>query len=243
MSRFLDRTSEAETDAATTLVTSATTTAVAELATTADAETTTTAEAFCAQTTVLDNPTPIFDGQDGVGYDDAFRAVEVPFSVGVFGLSSTTVYISTNGFISLEQGSISFNNRELPSNAAPSISIMPYWDDLYVSDIVTCGTGITYEVYETSRGNTFTVEYYLGSAGDGGETTNHFTVNFYEQIPGLVRYVYYKRHRNGESATVGVQNGELLSQFSYNSVDSIPDQFYIEIDTSSGDAITTSGQL
>ncbi|KAM0468233.1 hypothetical protein ACHAP7_011139 [Fusarium lateritium] len=228
-------TSEAKTDAATTLAASATATAAAELIVTT--------EAFCAQTTVLANPTPIFDGHDGRVYDDSFRTVEVPFSVGVFGSYSTTVYVSTNGVLSLEQGSTAFINRELPSNAVPPISIMPYWDDLYILDEEVCSTGITYEVHETSRGNTFTVEYYLGSGGDISGTTDHFTVSFYEQLPGLVRYVYYKTLINGQGATVGLQNGQLFSQFSYNSAGSIPDQFYIEIDTSSGDAITTSGQL
>jgi hypothetical protein len=209
---------------------------------TAEAETTTTAEAFCAQTTILANPTPIFAGSEGVIYDDDYRTVEAPFPVGVFGSSSSTVYVSTNGILSLGSGAIAFTNKELPTTAVPSISIMPYWDDLFILNDQICGAGITYDVYETSRGQTFTVEYYLSSGGGAG-LSEHFTVSLYEDSPGLVRYVYYKTSQHGNSATVGLQNGQLFSQFSFNSFNSIPDQFFIEIDTSSGVAVTTSGQL
>ncbi|KAH7242677.1 hypothetical protein BKA59DRAFT_481179 [Fusarium tricinctum] len=265
--------SEAETDTATTLATSTITTAAVDTttaavetsivlietstasneATTTSSETTTTAaeagtttaaEPFCAQTTVLANPTPFpkFDSEAEFGADDDYDSVTLPFPVGIFGSSSSTVYASTNGFLSLDSGSAAYENKQLPTTNAPPISIMPYWTDLHVPSNTVCGTGIAYEVHETSKGQTFTVEYYIGTPGTS-PSSEHFTVSLYKDYPGLVRYVYYKTSGHGQFATVGLQNGNLFSQFSFNSAGSIPDQFFIEIDTSSGVAVTTSGQL
>ncbi|KAL3605319.1 hypothetical protein FPOAC2_00262 [Fusarium poae] len=215
--------------------TEATTTTAAEVTTTA-AETTTTEAAGCPQVTVLANPTPIFSASDGNLYDDEYGTVGVPFEVGVFGSSSSTVYVSVNGLLTLGQApGLAFVNSNLPAQDIPEISIMPYWDDFYITGGL-CGIGISYEVYETRRGRTFTVEYYVS-------VNDHFTVSMYEDHPGLVRYAYYKTSRHGEGATVGVQNGMLKSQYSYNTPDSISDNFYVEIDTSSGEGVITSGQL
>lgn len=118
---------------------------------------------------------------------------------------------------------------------------MPYWDDLFVNSGGLCGVGITYEVHETERGQTFTVEYNV----DGSDGENHFTVSLYQDHPGLIRFAYYNT-RHGGSATVGVQNlqngQQLYSQYSFNTP-SISDNSFVEIDTGSGNAITTTGQL
>ncbi|KAH7209872.1 hypothetical protein DER44DRAFT_864472 [Fusarium oxysporum] len=224
---------------ATTTEAQTTTTAEAETTTT-EATTTTAAEPVCAQTLLLANPTPIFGSGNTV--DDDSRSVVPPFSIEVYGVGSTDVYVGSNGFVTLSGGSSSFNNGPLPAQSLPSISIMPYWDDLIIRG-GTCNTGIYYDVYETDRGNTFTVEWQLGSIGLGDAAGEHFSASFYEDFPGLVRFEYYQTARHGSSATVGLQNGQQYSQYSYNQDNSIPDQFFVEIDTSSGTALTLSGAL
>ncbi|KAM0230507.1 hypothetical protein ACHAPO_009272 [Fusarium lateritium] len=224
----------------TTVTTEAITTTAAEVTTTA-AETTTTAEAGCPQVTLLANPTPIFTSSEGIDLDDQYRIVVVPFDVGVFGASSSTVYVSVNGLITLGRGpNHAHLNAALPAQNIPEVAILPYWDDLYVAGGY-CGIGISYEVIDTPRGRAFTVEYYVG--GNGNPVGDHFTVSMFEDYPGIVRYAYYKTSRHGSSATVGAQNGMLKAQYSFNGVDSIPDNFYVEIDTSSGQGIFTSGRL
>lgn len=232
-------TSTATTDATTS---GQTTTTTADITTTTEAETTTT-EAGCPRVTVLANPTPIFvSDPDGVVYDDTYKAVQVPFSVGVFGASSSTVYVSVNGFLSLFDSGGYFTNRDLPTEGAPRVAIMPYWDDLFVNSGGLCGVGINYEVYETERGQTFTVEYYVaGSQGD-----DHFTVSLYKDYPGLLRYVYYATAGHGNSATVGAQNlqngQQLFFEYSYNTP-TILDNSFLEITTSTEGIALVSGQL
>ncbi|KAI7762851.1 hypothetical protein LZL87_008292 [Fusarium oxysporum] len=224
-----------------------TTTIEAQTITTAEAETTTTeattttaVEPFYAQTLLLANPTPIFDSESA--FDDGYRSVVPPFPIDVYGVGSTDVYVGTNGFVSLNDGSSSYNNGPLPAQNLPSISIMPYWDDLVIR-AGTCNTGIYYDVYETDRGNTFTIEWQLGSIGLGAGTCEHFSATFYEDFPGLVRFEYYQTTKHGSSATVGLQNEQQYSQYSYNQDNSVPDQFFVEIDTSSGVAVIDTDPL
>lgn len=223
----------------TSITETGTTTAEAET-TTADATTTTAAEPACAQTILLANPTPIFISDNN--YEDQFKSVTPPFPIGVFGVSSTSVYVSTNGVVSLNDGAFSYNNGQLPSENIPSIAILPYWDDLIVRT-GACNTGIWYDVYETDRGNTFTIEWQLGSIGFGAATGEHFSASFYEDFPGLVRFEYYETTKHGSSATVGVQSGQDFSQYSANQDNSVPDQFFVEIDTSSGVGVIDSDPL
>ncbi|KAF5653515.1 hypothetical protein F25303_2223 [Fusarium sp. NRRL 25303] len=229
-------TSEAETTTA-----DATTTATSEAeTTTADATTTTAAEPACAQTILLANPTPIYTSDNT--YDDQYKSVTPPFPIGVFGVSSTNIYVSTNGVVSLNDGAYTYSNIELPAENLPSIAILPYWDDLIVRT-GACNTGIWYDVYETDRGNTFTIEWQLGSIGFGAATGEHFSASFYEDYPGLVRFEYYETTKHGSSATVGVQNGQDFSQYSVNQDNSVPNQFFVEIDTSSGVGVIDSDPL
>ncbi|KAF5618584.1 hypothetical protein F52700_12104 [Fusarium sp. NRRL 52700] len=226
-----------KTEDTTTTEAQTTTTAEAET-TTAEATTTTAGEPACAQTFVLANPTPIFDSSST--NDDSARSIIAPFPIGVFGASSDSVFVTTNGVISLDDYETSYVNNVLPDPNMPSISIMPYWDDLNIQEGI-CNTGIYYDVYETERGSTLTIEWQVGSIGRG--SGEHFSASFYEDFPGVVRFEYYQTSRHGSTATVGLQNGQQYSQYSVNQDNSIPDQFYIIIDTSSGDAITLSGSL
>jgi hypothetical protein len=187
---------------------------------------------------VLANPTLIFSSE-GTAFNDEYKAVVLLFKVRAFSAYSSTIYVNVNGFLTIERGATTFVNAALPAQSLPPIAIMPYWDDLYIpSDF--CGIGITYEISETSRGRTVTVEYYVGGSDPVGK---HFTVSMYEDHPGLVRYTYYKTSGRGYSPTVGVQNGMLKSQYSFNGPASVPDNSYIEIDTSSGQSVIRSGQL
>ncbi|KAF5544750.1 hypothetical protein FMEXI_6389 [Fusarium mexicanum] len=245
-------TSETENETATTLLTSTTAapevdtttteegTTTAEETTTAEATTTTAGEPACAQTFVIANPTPIFDSEST--NDDSARSIVAPFPIGVFGTSSTNVFVTTNGMISLGDYSLSYANDELPVNSLPATSIMPYWDDLTIR-AGACNTGIYYDVYQSDRGNTLTIEWQLGSVGLGASTGEHFSASFYQDFPGVVRFEYYQTTKHGSSATVGLQNDQQFSQYSVNQENSIPNQFYIVIDTSSGDAVTLSGSL
>ncbi|KAF5632415.1 uncharacterized protein FTJAE_7525 [Fusarium tjaetaba] len=224
---------------ATTTEAQTTTTAEAET-TTAEATTTTAAEPVCAQTLVLANPTPIIT-DPLVNTDDGNQGFTAPFPIGVFGSSSTSVFVSPNGLLSLDTGSNAYGNYALPRSNIPAVSILPYWDDQYFRRDV-CNTGVFYDVYETDRGQTLTVEWFVGSNSDTG-FNEHYTASFYQDYPGLVRFEYYTTTRHGSGATIGVQNGQDYTQYSYNQDNAVPDQFYVEIDTSSGVGVIDSDPL
>ncbi|KAF5608202.1 uncharacterized protein FSUBG_4737 [Fusarium subglutinans] len=235
-------TTEAVTTTGETTTAEAQTIATADAETTTEATTTTAADPGCAQTLLLANPTPIFDAQNG-RYDDSYNIVNPPFPIGVFGAASRNVFVSTNGLLSLDSGASHYANYQLPAELLPSTSIMPYWDDFLITE-GTCNTGIFYDVYETARGNTFTIEYNVGSLRPSFiGTGEHFSVSFYEDHPGLVRFEYYQTTIHGSSATVGLQSGDLFSQFSFNQDNSIPDQYFIEIETNEEGSTTRTGSL
>lgn len=144
-----------------------------------EAGTTTATEPFCAQSTVLANPTPFSNFNTEFGADDDYDSVTLPFPVGIFGSSSSTV--CTNGFLSLDSGSAAYDNGHLPTKNVSPVSIMPYWADLYAPSNAVCGTGIAYEVHETSKGQTFTVEYYIGIYGTS-PSNEHFTLSLYKGV-------------------------------------------------------------
>ncbi|KAG9506283.1 hypothetical protein J7337_003265 [Fusarium musae] len=234
-------TTETGTTTADTTTTEAQTATITEAeTTTAEATTTTAAEPVCAQTLVLANPTPIIT-DPLVDSDDGNQGFTAPFPIGVFGASSTYVFVSPNGLLSLDTGSSTYNNNPLPRTNIPAVSILPYWDDQYFRRD-TCNTGIFYDVYETGRGQTLTVEWQVGSNADTG-FNEHYTASFFEDYPGLVRFEYYTTTTHGGSATIGVQNGQEFSQYSYNELYAVPDRFYVEIDTSSGVGVIDSGPL
>ncbi|KAF5578562.1 hypothetical protein FPANT_9942 [Fusarium pseudoanthophilum] len=224
----------------TTIEAQTTTTAEAETTTTVEATTTTAAEPVCAQTLVLANPTPIITNPQ-VNTDDGNQGFTAPFPIGVFGASSTSVFVSPNGLLSLDTGSSAYGNYPLPRSGIPAVSILPYWDDQYFRRD-TCNTGVFYDVYETDRGQTLTVEWFVGSNADTG-FNEHYTASFYQDYPGLVRFEYYTTTRHGSGATIGVQNGQDYTQYSYNQENAVPDRFYVEIDTSSGVGVIDSDPL
>jgi hypothetical protein len=175
---------------------------------------------------------------------DEYEAVHLPFPVGIYGHLSNTVYVSTIGMLTLvAPENFYFGNYELPfTTYYPSVAIFPYWIEYMYTMTSVCNNGISYEVHQTSRGQTFTVEYTMVVLRDDGSApTNHFTVSLYKDHPGLVRFVYYHTY-DVDHPTIGVQaSDESYSQYSFGMA--MPDNFYVEIDTSSGDAFTTSGQL
>ncbi|KAF9775843.1 hypothetical protein IL306_006025 [Fusarium sp. DS 682] len=180
--------------------TSADRTTTAGESTTADettssaAETTTTAAATtatCFPTIVLANPTALF-GPEEIHLDE-YASVELPFQVSIYGSFSNTIYAATNGVLSILQTpevKVS-GNWYLPlKEYLPDVSILPYWSDQYIWTEF-CGSGIWYEVHETTKGQTFTVEYSTVPFVGNGIELNHYSVSLYKDYPGLVRYEYY----------------------------------------------------
>ncbi|RGP70256.1 peptidase s8 and s53 subtilisin kexin sedolisin [Fusarium sporotrichioides] len=223
-------TAEEATTTATTTVEETTTTAE-ETTTTAEetttiATTTTGCDSVVALTTVaLPNPTPIFT--DNLDHDDDFVAIALPFNVANSGQS--TVYVSTNGVLSVGSGADAFNNEGLPSTDLPSVAICAYWDDLYLKR--SRGDTIVYEVFDGQNGMQATFEWVIGRFANTGPF--HFTATIYEDYPDVFRFRYYTTPEKGSSATTGAQNRDSgkTNQVSFNDAGSVQDgtSVYISI--------------
>ncbi|KAF4341898.1 het-domain protein [Fusarium beomiforme] len=167
------------------ILTDSTTTAsesnTTEIASSAAETTTTTAAtttAICGPTTVLANPTALFDPEEFHEdfHEDEYATVQLPFQVGIYGSFSDTVYVGVSGMLSILEAPKfeHVGNYELPFQYFPDVPIFPYWTDLWLWN-GACGSGISYDAYETSRGQTFTVEYNTVSIGGSDVNLDHFT--------------------------------------------------------------------
>ncbi|EQB50342.1 hypothetical protein CGLO_10211 [Colletotrichum gloeosporioides Cg-14] len=191
----------------------------------------------CTPTPILPSPTSLIS--DG---DDVFSSALLPFPIGVFGSYETTVYASSNGFLSLYAGSTAYNNQPLPSafSGLPDVSILPFWDDLYVQ---SPSQVVQYQIFGSNTGSrNVTFEWVTEHYAEPSQFY-HFTVTFEEAQPGIVTYRYYTTYDKGESATVGVQNlrdGNNFSvQVGYNSLGSVPDRTFLRLDTTGAGTFTT----
>ncbi len=78
--------------------------------------------------------------------DDRFESFELPFSFPYFGQSFSTVFVSSNGFITFGEGSDQYDNYPLPGENMPANEIAGFHVDL-----TTEGPGAIYYQNETDR--------------------------------------------------------------------------------------------
>lgn len=168
----------------------------------------------------------------------------MPFPIGVFGGYGTNIFITTNGVISINQGSIEWRETTLPADVLPDVSILAYWDDL----LIYPGTpqGIYYEITGTAPNRKVTFEFYHSHYLDNLQYF-HFAMEFYEAQQGVTLFKYYEvgagtTFGNGRSATVGAQRKSTnqFMQYSFRQPVILPNTF-VRLDTVAG--ITTNGNL
>ncbi|KAK6339717.1 hypothetical protein TWF718_009110 [Orbilia javanica] len=163
----------------------------------------------------LPSPTALFGdpvGGSPSNYDDVFYTLSLPFPIEVYNVSSSTVYISVNGFISLdEEPGTSFINSELPvadnvsgANRLPNTSIVALWDDLYIYG--GTGQGIYYQIDGSTPGSrVISFEFYTSAYRRSSEFF-HFLVRYEEASPNILTYKYFQVFGGGASATIGAQS-------------------------------------
>ncbi|KAI5357789.1 hypothetical protein Slin14017_G118020 [Septoria linicola] len=190
---------------------------------------------FGEPTVVLASPTPLTgvnaEGLATQDFDDERYPVELPFEIEAFGVRSSSLVVSVNGWIALsdDTGSIdhySFDNSQLPrmnSNddwGLPDTVFLPYWNDLFIAQ----GTaqGLYYEVSGTSPNRNVSFEWYtsLYSQSTG---YYHFIATFQEAEPGVAIFTYYQANgetplNTGRYGTIGVQSflEDKSTQYSYD---------------------------
>ncbi|KAK6513821.1 hypothetical protein TWF506_008255 [Arthrobotrys conoides] len=190
----------------------------------------------------LSSPTAIFgDAIEGspVNYDDIWSRVTLPFPIEVYNISASRVYVSVNGFVSLdEEPGTSFINSELPvaddvsgANRLPNTSIAALWDDLYIY----AGTqqGVYYQVDGTTPGSrVLSFEFYTSAYRRSAEFF-HFLIRYEEDKPNILTYKYFEVFGGGISATIGVQSRSqnLWAQWSSDRANAVSNGQSLLVDT------------
>jgi hypothetical protein len=145
----------------------------------------------------------------------------LPFSFTYFGISYSSVNISSNGNIHFGTASTAYNNVAIPNTRLPNAMIAPFWDDLDPS----LGGAIYRGVSGTAPNRIFIIEWRnvshnRGSGSNGAtfeiqlvEGTNHIWFIYQDTIFGSTS------SNNGVSATSGVENinGTAGNPYSFNS--------------------------
>ncbi len=188
--------------------------------------TVTTNIAECPTYTIDDTCTVPFNDISGTGTglgltDDGTAAISMPFDFTFFGIDydgPIDMVVGNNGGIVFNTvaGGIPFTNGPLPAGTAPAI--LPFWDDLddEVGDVY-------WEVVGTAPNQQLIVQWHTRPhwPGDTGSDTGTFQVVFNEgsnEINFLYDDVDFGDPNidNGASATIGIQSGVGVAQYSFN---------------------------
>ncbi|KAL1592692.1 hypothetical protein SLS60_011108 [Paraconiothyrium brasiliense] len=192
----------------------------------------------------LTNPTPIITAASR-SYDDTtgLRINNIPFDVGLYGVTSRTLIIGINGWVSPgTTDSGTYVNEPLPNAAAGDPSWVAYWADLYVTQGTT--QGIYYQIDGDEGSRTLSIEYFMSFYGASvcafsslvpfmkfiytneiflQSAYTHFMVTLFEEEVGRVVFSYFqttstKASTNSAYGTIGVQRPATgqYNQYSYN---------------------------
>ena len=126
--------------------------------------------------------------------DDDSETVTLPFGFLFYGSSSSTMRISSNGYLTFGSAATNYGNRSIP-RSSPNLMIAPFWDDLNPS----AGGTVYYKAY----GDRFIVEWknvpkYYNSGS--------YTFEAILYADGNIKFQYQDMGNGGplNSATVGI---------------------------------------
>jgi hypothetical protein len=130
--------------------------------------------------------------------DEAYTQVSLPFAFQFYGNTYTSLYVSSNGFISFGSGYTIYYNSCLPSTDTPNNAIYAFWDDLYP-------TG-------GSNGNVYVKQYDAGTFVIEWHAVKQYGAAYYETFEIVLRSdnaiaLQYQSVENWGSSTVGIENG------------------------------------
>ncbi|MDZ4182460.1 MAG: choice-of-anchor D domain-containing protein [Candidatus Cloacimonadaceae bacterium] len=79
--------------------------------------------------------------------DDSFTATPIPLGMTFpfFGTDMTSVYVSSNGFLSFGEGSSSLSNTNIPNSGVPNNIIAFFWDDMNPNSSTVLDDWIKYQ--------------------------------------------------------------------------------------------------
>lgn len=141
--------------------------------------------------------------------DDDSAVISLPFSFPFYGISHTSVKISSNGYLTFGEDAADYTNDPIPNTSTPNDLIAPFWDDLnpaYSGDVY---------YYFDNVNNRFIVEWY--------DVPHYYSIGSYtfEVIlypDGRILYQYLNMEGTLDAATIGIENpdGSIGLQVVYN---------------------------
>jgi cysteine-rich repeat protein len=176
--------------------------------------------------------------------DDTFEALTLPFSFPFFGVSTSSLAPTSNGFINVgATTSASLGNGAIPSTGVPNSAIYAFWDDLHSRT-----TGDVYVDYRGVSPNMMAIIQWknYGRFGTLGDVYN-FEAILHEN--GTIQLLYGESTGNttgnlhlGASATSGIENaaGTIGFQFSNNTATLVPGLIINFVPDGAGSYVMTS---
>jgi hypothetical protein len=151
---------------------------------------------------------------------DASLEVTLPFPFTFYGVTYTTAYVSTNGylnFLSQAPHNASSNLCTLPRASSPNGSIYVFWDDLDVDNQASVRT----ELLGAALKRRFVIEWRNVTFNDDWVNRIDFEIVLHETGAILLQYRNIAPdvlRERGSSATIGLENpaGDAAVQFSCN---------------------------
>ena len=140
--------------------------------------------------------------------DDSYCEIDLPFALHIYAQTSQQTYASTNGYLSIIEGSSQYEAIPFPADNLPNNTVAPLFDDLYLYGDASPKQGIWYQVNSAQTSVEF--EYYLQRAGNDGPPY-HFTISYDSSSPGVFTYTYYSvgpSSDDGVYAAVGMQGSK-----------------------------------
>ena len=146
--------------------------------------------------------------------DDGFAKISLPFEVDFYGEKSQNVFISSNGYLTFEEGSMEHGHFPLPSRMMPTALISAFAMDLNPSR----GGNIYYKTGQ----NELVVQYdkVKDFAGQG-----EYTFQIWLNRNGVIYFHYGEMKGPTDRATTGIQNfyGDVGLLVAYNNQQIQPD--------------------
>ncbi|CAF0841066.1 unnamed protein product [Adineta steineri] len=168
--------------------------------------------------------------------DDDVAHVHLPLSITMYNYSTSNVTISSNGIVCLGGCSDTYSNGNLPESSISPPTAFGYWSDLYIQSHTS--QNIYYGVDGIAPNRTTTFEFYTTHFGNNNQYY-HFQIVFYENMPNIVKYIYFQASDGGVSATIGVQkssNGPSIT-YSVDRANSVTSNMTLIFDTSAGTVV------
>ncbi len=139
--------------------------------------------------------------------DDGISNISIGFTFRYAGVNYTTLRISTNGWVSLNQtGDPGYLNTDLFTANAPNATITGWWDDLIDDGTST----VTYKTTGSAPNRVFTAEWYrVPTYYTTANSRISFQLKIYETT-NVIEFHYGTAesgtHHAGESASIGVED-------------------------------------